>query len=84
MKEFLKEYEGRRPPSLDLFLDFVGLTEDEFNEVAESHMVSPYLHDRSFIRPGTKTPDFEKWSRVGGMPREESMQQVENWRRRKI
>ena len=28
--ELMKKYEGRRPPSLDLFLDFIGLTEVEF------------------------------------------------------
>ena len=26
----IREYEGRRPPSLDLFLEYVGLTEEEF------------------------------------------------------
>ena len=26
----IRQFEGRRPPSLDLFLDYVGLTEEEF------------------------------------------------------
>ena len=33
----IKENEGKRPPSLDIFLDFIGLTEAEFQEIAESH-----------------------------------------------
>lgn len=78
----LKEYEGKRPPSLDLFLDYVGLTEEEFQEIAESHMVSPYEHDRDKIQPGKKTADYDKWSRDGKMPREQALEQLKAWRDR--
>lgn len=78
----LKEYEGKRPPSLDLFLDFVGLTEKEFLDIAESHMVSPYHHERDKIQPGQKMPDFDKWSRDGGMKREEALKQLNEWEKR--
>ena len=77
-----KEYEGRRPPSLDLFLKFVGLTEEEFQEIAESHMVSPYKHNRNAIIDGEKTLDFEQWSQDGEMPREKANKQIKNWRER--
>jgi N-acetyl sugar amidotransferase len=78
----LKIYEGKRPASLDLFLDFVGLSLDEFQEIAESHMVSPYKHDSNLIKPGVKTHDFELWSRDGKMNREESITQLNNWKKR--
>ena len=78
----LVEYEGYRPPSLDLFLDFIGISEDEFQEIAESHMVHPYKHDKKMVKPGKKTPDFEKWSKDGGMTREESQVQINNWKKR--
>lgn len=78
----LNEFEGKRPPSLDLFLDFIGLTEQEFQDIAESHMVSPHEHDRSIIQPGVKTPDFDVWSRDGGMPRENAMEQLNSWKER--
>lgn len=78
----LETYEGKRPPSLDLFLDYVGLTPEEFQEIAESHMVSPYEHDASKIQPGKKTADFDKWSRDGKMPREQALEQLETWRDR--
>ncbi len=78
----LSEYEGYRPPSLDLFLDFVGMTEEEFQEIAESHSVSPYNHNRDIIKPGKKTPDFDSWSKDGGMSRKESFDQINNWKKR--
>lgn len=74
------EYEGKRPPSLDIFLDLLGLTEAEFMEVAQSHMVSPYQHDAAQVTEGEKTPDFEQWSREGQMPRTETEQQLARWR----
>ena len=37
----IKHFEGRRPPSLDLFLEYVGLDEEEFYVIAMGHQVSP-------------------------------------------
>ena len=76
----IQEYEGRRPPSLDLFLDYVGLTEEEFLEVALSHQVSPNAHDPSQTETGDKTPDFSEWSRDGAMPRATSLPLLHEWR----
>lgn len=77
----MKKYEGHRPPSLDLFLDFIGLSEEEFLQVAMSHMVSPYEHNPATILPGDKTHDFDQWAREGKMPREITNEQLERWRR---
>lgn len=81
--QFVHQYEGKgkRPPSLDLFLDFIGLDEEEFMDVAMSHAVSPYQHDHSKVTLGQKTDDFEQWERHGGMPREEAEVQLERWQR---
>ncbi len=81
--DILETYEGKRPPSLDLFLDFTGLSEAEFQAIAESHMVSPYHHDQQLIQPGKKTADFDQWSRDGKMPREEALAQLQAWQARK-
>ena len=78
----LNEYEGKRPPSLDLFLDFVGLTESEFQEIAESHIVSPHTHDQDSIVDGVKTKDYDKWSKDGKMDRKSAIDQIENWKKR--
>lgn len=80
--EQLNKFEGKRPPSLDLFLDFIGLTEKEFQDIAESHMVSPYEHNRDLILPGMKTDDFDKWSRDGKMSRIEAEKQLNHWKNR--
>lgn len=79
--ELVEQYEGKRPVSLELFLDYVGLTEEEFLEVAMSHGVSPYKHDLTRVREGDKVPDFGEWPRHGAMPREEAQIQLARWRR---
>lgn len=79
-QHLIEEYEGKRPPSLDIFLDFVGMTEAEFMEVAMSHQVSPYVHDPEATQPGKKTHDFDQWSRQGAMTREASQEMLRRWR----
>ncbi|WP_028314131.1 N-acetyl sugar amidotransferase [Desulfatibacillum aliphaticivorans] len=80
--EIVKEYEGKRPPSLDLFLEHIGLTEEEFLDVAMSHMVSPFEFDPAETPEGRKSHDYEVWSRDGAMPRDEAQGQLDRWKRR--
>ena len=80
--QLIEEFEGRRPPSLDLFLDFVGLTEEEFNSIALAHQVSPHQHNANEIKQGEKLHDFDQWSREGAMPRDEAKSQMERWQKR--
>ncbi|CAM5523271.1 hypothetical protein ECAE60S_03912 [Eoetvoesiella caeni] len=79
----IKTYEGKRPPSLDLFLEFIGLTEVEFLEVAMSHQVSPYSHDPSTTEMGARTDDFNEWSREGTMVRIDAEGVLARWRAQK-
>ncbi|MBI3096127.1 MAG: N-acetyl sugar amidotransferase [Rhodocyclales bacterium] len=79
-REMIRQYEGKRPPSLDLFLEFIGLSEEEFLEIAMSHQVSPYQHDPARITPGVKVHDFDQWSHEGPMPREDAEAQLARWR----
>jgi N-acetyl sugar amidotransferase len=81
--ELVSRYEGHRPPSLDLFLQFVGLSETEFNEIAAAHQVSPYEHDFSATQDGQRTADFDAWCKAGPMPPIESSSIVAEWRRRR-
>jgi N-acetyl sugar amidotransferase len=80
--KIIDEFEGKRPPSLDLFLDFIGLTEDEFTEIVESHVVSPHKHDPDAIKPGLKLKDYDMWSKDGSMPRAEAIRFVGDWKAR--
>jgi N-acetyl sugar amidotransferase len=80
--QMVAEYEGRRPPSLDLFLEFVGLSETEFLEIAMAHQVTPYVHDPQATQPGAAMPDQDRWNRDGAMPTEISRELVTLWRSR--
>jgi hypothetical protein len=80
--ELISEYEGKRPPSLDLFLDYIGLTEEEFMEVAMSHAVSPFKFDPESLKEGRRTHDYESWPREGRMPRNEVEILLKRWRKR--
>lgn len=55
--------DGKRPESLDIFLDYVGLTEDEFNTIVKGFEVPPYKHDYSQVRKAEPTWDLIKWYR---------------------
>ncbi len=79
--KMVKEHEGKRPPSLDLFLGHIGLSEEEFLEVAMSHCVSPFEFDPKDAVQGKKAHDYESWSRQGPMPKKDSRYQFERWRR---
>lgn len=79
--ELLTCYEGKRPPSLDLFLKFVGLSEEEFMEIAMKHAVSPYQHDPKKTSMGTKTHDFDQWCRDGKMPADQKEIQYRRWQK---
>ena len=60
-EKLVKEYEGKRPETLDLFLKMIDMTEDEFNQIATGLMVSPYKHDFSKTPKGTKLHDRDSW-----------------------
>ena len=78
--KLVNDYEGKRPPSVDLFLDFIGITEDEFNEIALQHTVSPYSHDFDKTVRGEKLPDHDEWERKGKMKRKDAQVQLKRWR----
>tara|TARA_B100000674_G_scaffold455641_1_gene429570 strand:+ start:2667 stop:3917 length:1251 start_codon:yes stop_codon:yes gene_type:complete len=79
-EEMIKNYEGKRPPSLDLFLEYVGISEEEFYEIAISHQVSPWKFEKSKIMKGKATPDFNTWLRGDGLHEAESEEQVQRWK----
>lgn len=62
-QELVDKYEGRKPPSLDIFLDYVGLTEGEFNEVVSHTVVPPNQPDFGKNEWAPKTWDYDRWFR---------------------
>lgn len=59
----VEEWEGRKPPSLELFLEYLDMTEVEFNDIVGKLSVPPHQPDFQVIQWGKRTPDFERWYR---------------------
>ena len=86
-RALIDEYEGKKPPSLELFLDYVGLTEEEFNAIVAKTVVPPYKPD--FNAPyAPKTWDFDNWYREtegnGGIRRKPSSTDADKADRRSM
>jgi N-acetyl sugar amidotransferase len=62
--ELTKEYDGRRPESLDVFLEYIGIDEEEFMEIAMSQQVAPNMHDPSKTKKGDKLWDQDLWDKT--------------------
>lgn len=59
-----KEFDGKRPASLDLFLEYLGITEEDFYSIALSHAVSPWQPDLTGAVRGEALPDMPQWDRT--------------------
>lgn len=53
-----EEYDGKRPASLDQFLDVVGITEEEFEEILLDNEVFDWGFDHDKIQPGKPLPEW--------------------------
>lgn len=62
--KFIKKYEGTKPRSLEVFLEYVGITEEEFNEIVAKHLIPPAPHiDPATLPVGKKLWDQDMWFR---------------------
>jgi N-acetyl sugar amidotransferase len=61
--ELDQEFDGRKPHSLEIFLEYVGLREDEFNEIVAQMVIPPHAPDFVNIALSDKPWDFEQWYR---------------------
>jgi N-acetyl sugar amidotransferase len=62
--QMAQEYDGKRPASLDIFLEFLQISEEEFLELAMKHQVSPHEHRIEFVQNGAPLPDMNQWDRT--------------------
>ena len=60
-KKIISKNEGKIPHSLKLFLDYVGLKENEFNKILKPMQVYPYEHNFKKRKFSKKPKDFSKW-----------------------
>ena len=56
-------YDGKRPKSLDLFLEYVGLSELEFNQFVEGSVIPPNTFMASSRGVSPELWDFNQWYR---------------------
>ena len=75
----VKEFEGKVPHALKLFLEYTGLTELEFMEVVEKHKLLERT-DLPVLQIGKKPADFEKLMRHPSMDKADSRQILQQWR----
>jgi N-acetyl sugar amidotransferase len=72
-ERLVAEYDGKRPPSLDLFLDFLGISEEQFLDLVKPLVVAPHkmpsAEDLAASRSNDKVSDFDVWPRIYGDPK---------------
>ena len=78
-EKMIKDFEGKEPPSLEIFLKLVGITKEQFYEITKKHAVSPWKIKSVEHQLGEKLPDFNSWSTVGKMQPEEAKKQIDRW-----
>jgi hypothetical protein len=77
-QENIDLYEGKKPESLKIFLELIGITEDEFYKIAISHTISPNKFEMK--KDNGKAPkDFSKWSREGAADRNITKNLIDEW-----
>lgn len=58
----INKWEGRRPASLDIFLKWMNMTEEEFYAIASRHAISPWRHDPKLSPRGEDLWDQRLWN----------------------
>lgn len=56
-----KESDGKRPHSLPVFLEMMGLTEEEFMSTMHTHEVDPWTSEGAVFETGLKLGDEDQW-----------------------
>jgi glutamine amidotransferase len=63
-ERLVREYENKRPPSLDIFLEYLDITEEEFNGIVLNTVVPPHhptsTRSHPARRPGISTSGTER------------------------
>lgn len=65
-KKIIAEFEGRKPPSLKIFLEYIGMTEDEFNATVARTVVPPHKADYN-LPLAEPVSDMNTWYRENNL-----------------
>ena len=77
--ELIKLYEGKKPATLNIFLDYVGLNEKQFNDIVASHIVKPNIHDFNSNDCSIKNPDYDNYDTSGSMNKKYAQEKFKEW-----
>ncbi len=70
--ELVRKYDGRRPESLGIFLEYIGMTEKEFYEIVSLHLIPPAERiDPASLPIGDKLWDQDIWFRDDSLKEKE-------------
>ena len=59
--ELVRQYDGKRPASLDIFLKEINITEEQFLEWMLRHQVAPWSFAEHKYETGPTLPDMDSW-----------------------
>jgi hypothetical protein len=62
-KELDEKYDGIKPQSLEIFLEYMGLTEKEFNEIIDTMVIPPHKANFENNKFSKKLWDYDQWYR---------------------
>jgi N-acetyl sugar amidotransferase len=68
-QEWIDNFEGKRPESLTVFLEYMGITEKEFNDTIAKFVVPPFEPDFENISRGKRAHDMDEWYREDNTPK---------------
>ena len=80
--KIVEENEGFRPATLDIFLDYVGLTEEEFNSIALTHKLFDF-ESKPIYQIRKRISDFDDLTIHPGMPAREKERILSKWNEEK-
>jgi N-acetyl sugar amidotransferase len=62
--QLIKKYEGKKPRSLSIFLEYIGISEKQFNDIVATHLIPPAESiNPSKLVWGKKLKDQDLWYR---------------------
>jgi N-acetyl sugar amidotransferase len=62
-QQLIRDFEGKKPHSLEIFLGYLGLDETEFNDMVRKTVVPPFEPNFGLNEWSAKPHDFDRWYR---------------------
>ena len=63
--QLAEKYDGKRPKSLDYFLETIGVSEKDFIDIVKANQISDWGFNEEEITVGEELPDMQDWDILG-------------------